>query len=66
MVVVVAAVVVVQAVVSVVGRHGKQAVMASHLLEHLGQAVEVAVGKMLGFPQVQDHPRRTGLGGKVV
>ena len=58
--------VVVQVVVSVVGCHGEQAVMASHLLEDLGQAVEVPVGEMLGFPQVQDHPRRTGLGGKVV
>ena len=40
--------------------------MASHLLQYLGQAAEVAIGKMLGLPQVQDHSRRTGFGGKVV
>lgn len=40
--------------------------MASHLLQHLGQATEVAVWKVLRLPQVQDHTRGTGFGGKVV
>lgn len=40
--------------------------MASHLLQHLGEAAEVTVRKMLGLPQVQDHSRRTRFGGKVV
>lgn len=40
--------------------------MAPHLLQNLGQAPEVAIGKMLGLPQVQDDSRRTGFGGKVV
>lgn len=40
--------------------------MASHLLQHLGQATEVAVWKVLRLPQVQDHTSGTGFGGKVV
>lgn len=40
--------------------------MASHLLQHLGQATQVAVWKVLRLPQVQDHARGTGFGGKVV
>lgn len=43
-----------------------KAIMASHLLQYLGQATEVAIGKMLGLPQVQDDSRRTGFCGKVV
>lgn len=43
-----------------------KAVMASHLLQYLGQAAEVSVGKMLGLPQVQDNSCRTWFGGKVV
>lgn len=52
--------------ISVFSCCGNKAVMASHLLQYLGQAAEVAIGKMLGLPQVQDHSRRTGFGGKVV
>lgn len=51
---------------SVFARGGYEAVVASHLLQHLGQATQVAVGKVLGLPQVQDHPRGTGFGGEVV
>lgn len=47
--------------------HGRnEAVVASHFLQHLGQATEVAVWKVLRLPQVQDHTRGTGFGGKVV
>lgn len=51
---------------SVFSRGGYEAVVASHLLQHLGQATQVAVGKVLGLPQVQDHPRGTGFGGEIV
>lgn len=45
---------------------GNEAVVASHLLQHLGQTTQVAVWKVLRLPQVQDHARGTGFGGKVV
>ena len=51
---------------SVFNRSRNKAVMASHLLQYLGQTTEVAIRKMLGLPQVQDYSRRTGFGGKVV
>lgn len=51
---------------SVFGRDGNKAVMASHLFQHLRQATEVAIGEMLGLPQVQDHACGTWFGGKVV
>lgn len=51
---------------SVFSRYRNKAVMASHLLQYLGQAAQVAVRKMLGLPQVQDHSRRAGFGGEVV
>lgn len=48
-------------------RHeGKVTVAAAHLLQHSSQFIQVSVGEVLGLPQVQDHARRTGLGGKVV
>ena len=43
-----------------------QAVVATHLLQHGSQSVEVPVWEVLGLPQVQDHPCGTGLGGKIV
>lgn len=47
--------------------HGRnEAVVASHLLQHLGQATQVAVREVLRLPQVQDHARGAGFGGKVV
>lgn len=52
--------------VSVFVRCRNKAVMASHLLQHLRQATEVAIRKMLGLPQVQDHSCGTWFGGKVV
>ncbi len=51
---------------SVFGRCRNKAVMASHLFQNLGQPTEVAIRKMLGLPQVQDHSRGTGFGGEVV
>lgn len=51
---------------SVFSHRGNKAVMASHLLQYLGKATEVAVRKMLGLPQVQDHSSGAGFGGKVV
>lgn len=51
---------------SVFPHGGNEAVVASHLLQHLGQATQVAVWKVLRLPQVQDHARGTGFGGKVV
>lgn len=35
---------------SVLGVGGNKGVMASHLLQHLGQATQVAIWEMLGFP----------------
>lgn len=52
--------------VSMFGHRGNEAVMASHLLQYLGQAAEVAVRKMLGLPQVQNDSRRARFGSKVV
>lgn len=52
--------------VSVFSRCRNKAVMAPHLLQYLSQAAKVAIRKMLGLPQVQDHSCRTGFGGKVV
>lgn len=51
---------------SVIPHGGNEAVVASHLLQHLGQTTQVAVWKVLRLPQVQDHARGTGFGGKVV
>lgn len=52
---------------SVVLCHGGEVtVAAAHLLQHSGQFVQVSVREVLGLPQVQDHARRAGLGGKVV
>lgn len=51
---------------SVLASRGHQAVVASHLLQDLRQAAQVAVGEVLGLPQVQDHAGGAGLGGKVV
>ena len=45
---------------------GNKAVMTSHLLQYLSEATEIAIWEMLGFPQIQDHSRRTGFGGEVV
>jgi len=51
---------------SVLSHCRNKAVMASHLLQYLGKATEIAIGKMLGFPQIQDHSSGTGFSGKVV
>lgn len=46
--------------------HGHNVLVATHLLQHSGQAVQVPIREMLRLPQVQDHSCWTGLGGKVV
>lgn len=53
-------------VMSVLGCHGNDVLVTAHLLQNGGQAVQVPVGKVLSFPQVQDHAGRTRLGGEVV
>lgn len=50
--------------VSVLGAH--DVLVTSHLLQHRGQTVQIAVGEVLRLPKVQDHAGRTRLGGEVV
>ncbi len=49
---------------SVLGHH--DVLVTPHLLQHGRQTVQIAVGEVLRLPKVQDHPRRTRLGGEVV
>lgn len=49
-----------------IGGHGHQHLTLAHLLQGTGQAVEVPVILLESFPEVQDHTRGAGFGGKVV
>ena len=52
--------------VSVLGCHGHDVLMATHFLKYSSQSVQVTVREVLCLPQVQNPTGRTGLSGKVV
>lgn len=49
-----------------ISSHGHQHLALAHLLQGTGQAVEVPVILLQGFPEVQDHARGTSFGGEVI
>lgn len=49
-----------------ISSHGHQHLALAHLLQGTGQAVEVPIILLQGFPEVQDYARGTSFGGEVI